>query len=74
VCRCALPAARIDAAVRALKLQTEDGLISERYLIRLDHNDPAEPWFITYARGTRCIDTCASAQAVADFLNTQRTT
>jgi hypothetical protein len=49
-------------------LQTEDGLISERYLVRLDHLDPAEPWFITYIRGTRCIDTRASAQAVVDFL------
>ena len=50
-------------------LRTDDGLISERYLIRLDHlDDPAEPWFITYACGTRAVDTRADAGAVREFL------
>jgi hypothetical protein len=56
-------------------LQTEDGLISEHFLIRLDHNDPSEPWFITYAQGARSVHTRASAKAVAEFLQpTPRTT
>ncbi|HEY2858794.1 MAG TPA: hypothetical protein VGJ21_10290 [Terracidiphilus sp.] len=51
-------------------LLTDDGLVSERYLIRLDRfNHPADPWFITYDRGTRAVDTRASASAVAHFLS-----
>lgn len=58
-----------------LFLQTDDGLINARYLIRLDHiDDPAEPYFVTYERGQRAIDTRASAKAVAEFLASQRTT
>jgi hypothetical protein len=55
-------------------LSTEHGLISEHFLIRLDHNDPSEPWFVTYSRGTRSVETRADAGAVREFLsNTQRT-
>lgn len=49
-------------------LLTEAGLISEHYLIRLTHNDPAEPWFISYSQGARAVHTRASAEAVAAFL------
>ena len=39
-----------------------------------DHLDPAEPWFITYTRGTRCVDTRADASAVRTFLQTVKDT
>lgn len=54
-------------------LSTDDGLISEHYLVRLDHFNPAEPWFITYVRGTRSVDTRAAASAVQQFLEDIRT-
>jgi hypothetical protein len=56
-------------------LRTDDGLISERYLIRLDHlaDAPDVAWFITYALGTKAVQTRAAASAVTEFLNTLRT-